>query len=138
MKGALEMRGPQILIFCKTELRSEGVPIQGTEVGRMLMCDNSRRRKERNEGGRPLRGTRRSNQGKDPERPNQVHPAGDQRDCPVRRITANPVRSTLRGALPHGPAGRGLLFLDSPPQWTVSECSCTEGLNLVSRPWFRL
>lgn len=48
MKGALELRAPQILIFCKTELRSEGVPIQGIEVGRMLMCDNSRRRKEGN------------------------------------------------------------------------------------------
>ena len=90
-EGGSGAEAPQILIFCKTELRSEGVPIQGIEVGRMLMCDNSRRRKEGNEGGRPLRGTRRSSQWKDPERPNQVHPADDQRDCPVRRIS-RPIR----------------------------------------------
>lgn len=103
------------------------------------MCDNSRRRKERNEGGRPLRGTRRSNQRKDPERPNQVHPAGDHRDCPVREdFMANPVRSTPRGASCPMVQQAEAALPGLPPQWTVSECSCTEGLNLVSRPWFRL
>ena len=84
----------------RQELRSEGVLIQDIEVRRMLMCDNSRRRKEGNEGGRPLRGTRRSSQGKDPERPNQVNPAGDQRDCPLRR-TSQPIwlRTTPQGSL---------------------------------------